>query len=214
MQTEVTRLREISIFPFYSNLPIEVAPVLTAASGRYINGRIMNHQFCELILDAGVSTDRLRVGAPYSCSGVNADGQTVQTHWLYCTSTGPRCRFGMARDWCRAAGFAPLLADASAPLVKLEELTDLVTVFPALPPAVGLSQAQIGLHGWLVMTCLTVPHMMGIQIDDPALPPALSEGVENITISARCSRTMQSIGVDGLTCVAAQGSALFLREQG
>lgn len=212
MQTRVTRLHDIRLYPYYRDLSLEVAPVLAEACGRYVDGRIMHHQYTELLLDKETDLSSLRVGVPYSCAAVDPDGATIQTHWMYCTALHPRGVLGVTRDWRRPSGCAPLLTDAADPLQKLEKLTDLTTVYIAPPPSVGVAQAQIGQRGWLVMTCLTAPHMMGVLIEDPVLPPVLCEGSENVTISASSDRTLQVVWLDRLTCVSARGDALFLRE--
>ncbi|WP_316300165.1 hypothetical protein [Aliisedimentitalea sp. MJ-SS2] len=206
----MTRLRDIRVHPYYREVPIEVEPVLSGAVGQYLEGQVLSHQFHELVLDEDYDSNALHVGATYSCSGVDPDGRRIQTHWLYCTATQPKPRFGITRNWSQTGGVAPLVTDAQNPLIRLEKLTDLTVIRTSPPPWLGVSQVQIGMRGWLVMTSLTAPFAMGILIDDPTLPPTISEGTDNIAISAKCPRTLQSIGFDTLSCVEAGNPALFL----
>lgn len=172
----------------------------------------MQHQYCELVLDKEAETAGIEIGVPYSCIGKDESGTVVQTHWMFCTSRAPRGVFGITRDWRRAGGYAPLLAATEKPILKLEPVSDLTAVYAPLSPGNGIAQAQLGHRGWLVMTCLTMPHLMGFLIEDPLLPPIICEGTEDLTIAGSFERTMQSVGLSALTCVQTHGGALFLKE--
>lgn len=212
MQSSATQLHDIKIYPYYRNVPIEVEPVLSGVTGHYVDGWVLSHQYYELTIREEIETQNIKVGASYSVSAHTSQGRVLQTHWLYCTSVSPVLTFGVTRNWSKPRSFSPLLASASDPLMRLEKLTDLVVVFTPPSPAVGMAGAQIGQLGWLVMTSLTTPYAMGILIEGPSLMPMLSEGSENISISATCVRTLQSIGLDSLVCVKSETPALFLKE--
>lgn len=204
-------LTEISIFPHYPNIPIEVEPVIQNGSGRYVSGQCLNHSFYSLALDQTDAIEGLNLGAIYGCSALTDDGSSTRTHWLYCVSVSPSPVFSISRNWSQPNCFAPLWSNIDTPLIKLEELNNLVAILASPTPSLGLAQAQIGRRGWLVMTSITTPHTMGLLIEQPTMPPMFFEGSENIMISAKCVRTLQSIGFDALTCVSVGDSALFLQ---
>ncbi len=213
MRRHRTRLNDIRVFPHYRDVPIEVEPVAKNGTGQYVSGQFLNQTYHSLALDNAVLVGELHIGATYNCVAVDEDGISLKTHWLYCTSLDPFPSFGIVQDWTQTGGFAPLLSKIDTPFVKLEELADIVTIFPSLPPVERHTQAQVGHRGWLVMTRMASPYAMGILVDDPSLPPSLSVGSQDITMTASCVRTHQSIGFDALTCVSAGGEALFLQRQ-
>lgn len=210
MYSNRIELHDVAIHPFYGALPLETEPVLTGARASYTDGRVLHHQFYALEFAPGTRGDMLRPGAAYSCIGRSADGAPFLTHWLYCTAVAPRPVLGITCDWVRRGSCAPLLGDPAAPLIVLEELSDLALVTIGPPPTPRVSQAQIGKRGQLVMSSLTAPHLLGIQIDRADLPSGVSEGTRDLTISAQCARTLQVIALDGLTCVQARERTLFL----
>lgn len=210
--TQETELRDVSILPYYCGIPIEVDPVIRGGVGRYVVGHLLSQTYHSLTLDRADIVDDIHVGATYSCSAVTDDGIAMKTHWLYCTSITPTVTFGITRNLCQANSFAPLMPHIDTPMIQLEELTDLVATFPSPVPSVGLAQAQIGRRGWLVMTRVNSPYAMGLSIESSTLPPVFCEGSENIMISAKSVRTLQTISFGALTCVSATDPALFLQQ--
>lgn len=211
----VQNLLQISVFPFYRGIPIEVDPVLKNGNGTYVSGQLMGHSFYTLAFDSADEMGNLEIGCPYSCVARTRDGDRIHTHWLYCSGAMPLPRFGVVRNWSKLNTYAPLNplpgVGMDRFLVKLEELTDLVAILQ-MPGAVGgLSQVQIGHRGWLVMAKVTTPHSIGILVEEPSLPPMFPEGADAIAVSAKSKRTLQSVTLDGLTCVAAGDPALLLK---
>ncbi|WP_179381362.1 hypothetical protein [Jannaschia marina] len=210
MRTQIKMLHDLAILPYYCGVPIEVDPALVGGLGRYTEGTLRNHTFIELVMDAACIPDALTVGATYRAVGVDDDGNRLSTHWLFCTSTAPAPIFGVSINWRFRNAVAPLAGDPRNPWIRLEKLEDLTMTWASPPPSLGVSQNRIGQRGWLVMTPLTTPASIGFLIEDPTLPPAIAEGFRGIAISAKSSRTLQSIGFSALTCVDAGEPALFL----
>ncbi|KZM47427.1 hypothetical protein OA90_26070 [Labrenzia sp. OB1] len=211
----VQHLLEVSVFPFYRGIPIEVEPILTNGNGAYVSGQLMGHSFHTLAFDNADEVGDPEIGCSYSCIGRTEQGEQVHTHWLYCTDKRPSLHFGVVRNWARQNTYAPLspllAAEENGVLVKLEELFDLVAILQ-IPGAVdGLTQVQIGHRGWLVMAKVTTPQSFGILVESPTLPPMFPEGAGAIAVSAKSKRTLQSVSLDGLTCVAARDPALLLK---
>lgn len=211
----VQHLLQISVFPFYRGIPIEVEPVLQNGTGTYVSGQLMGHSFHSLAFDNAGEISDLEIGCTYSCIARTQKGAHVHTHWLYCTENGPLLHFGVVRNWAKLNSYAPLSpllgAETEGLLVKLEELFDLVAILQ-MPGAVGgLAQVQIGIRGWLVMAKVTTPQTIGILVEKPTLPPMFPEGADAIAVSAKSKRTLQSVTLEGLTCVEAGDPALLLK---
>lgn len=213
MRSTETTLTDVRVAPYFKGLPVEVEPLALGGVGTYVQGELLDAQYFRLILECDGEGSGLQVGVPYACSGQAPGGQRIQTHWLYCVALSPQIEFGLTRDWREADSFAPLLPGVREPLVRLEEICELVAVFSAPPPAVGVAQAKIGQRGWLVSSTVTTPHRLGVLVDGPSLPPMVTEGAEDIAVSAKVERTMQTIGFSSLTCAAASEGALLLWEK-
>lgn len=211
MSVQVEDLTEISIYPFYRNVPLDVAPVATKGVGRYETGHFAGQTYHTLVVEQADIAQDLHVGATYSCSGLLGGEARMTTHWLYCTSRGPQLTFGISRHGSDPTCFTPVLPQVDSVLVQVEELTDIVAIFPPSAPEGSVAQARIGASGWLVMTRLGCPSMMGILVNDANLPMTFCEGSDGITLSARSVRTMQTVTLRGLCCVSAKDTALFLQ---
>ncbi|WP_299685356.1 hypothetical protein [uncultured Tateyamaria sp.] len=213
MTVQVEELSEISIFPYYQGLALEVDAVARGGVGRYESGHFAGQAYHTLVVDRAEVSGDLHVGATYSCTALSGGSNSrMTTHWLFCTSVGDAITFGISRHWSDPKCFSPVLPQIDSVLVQVEELTDIVALFPASGPEGSVSQARIGASGWLVMTRLGCPSMMGILVSDAVLPMAFCEGSDDIVIAARSVRTMQSITLDSLSCVSAKDTALFLRQ--
>ena len=214
MRRQTTPLHELAIYAHFFGVPIEVSPVLVGGSGRYTEASLRNHKVIELKVDTKISPAALIVGAAYRATGIDTEGKHLSTHWLYCMSAGPTPTFGVSINWQLPSGASPLLGDPETPWIRLEQLEDLTMTWASPPPSFAVSQSQVGKRGWLVMSSLTLPISMGILIEEPNLPPTIAEGSVDIAISAKCSRTLQSIGFAALTCVDGGRPALFLETVG
>ncbi len=213
MTTQTRRLRNVSIYPYYRGVPLELDAVASAVSGVYRTDWFGGHACHRLDLEGARLLHELHVGATYSCCARDQDDQPLRTHWLYCSKTGPTPSFGVGLRIDDARGASALPPDDAAPVILLERLTDLVAVFPSCPGDTGLSQAQIGRAGWLVMTRVGVPGTMGILVEDPVLPSSLCPGSTGLVLAGRSSRTTQAVSLHNLRCVSAGTAALFLREE-
>lgn len=211
MTAQTQTIRSISIFPYYRGVPLEVDAVAHATSGRYQSGFFAGQSYYTLDLDDAQHIQDLHVGATYTCTALGKDDKPLRTHWLFCTAVAPVISFGISKHWSNPFAFAAILPQIDNVIVHLEALTDLVAVFPPSVHDSSLSQAQIGQTGWLVMTRIGCPHMIGILVDDPILPTSMCLGSSGHVIAARSVRTTQSISLDSLSCVSARDSALFLR---
>ena len=211
MSVQVADLSEINIFPYYRGVALEVDPVARKGVGRYETGHFAGQAYYTLTVDQAEATEDLHVGATYSCTALRDGEQRMTTHWLFCTSVGARLTFGVSRHWADPRCFSPVLPQIDSILVQVEELSDIVAIFPAPAPEGSVAQARIGQSGWLVMTRLGCPSMMGILVDDAILPMTLCEGSEGIKIGARSVRTLQSVTLENLSCVSAKDTALFLQ---
>lgn len=203
---------DVQVYPFYPGVATEVAPVVSKGAGKYRSGQVMSNQFHQLSLTDAKIVNPLQIGATYSWFGNNEEGNQVTSHWLFCTALDPYPTFGTIYNWAKPGCIAPLLAGIEEELIKLEALTDCIAVLKSPNPSYGHSQAQLGKSGWLVMTATTIPSCVGILIDDPALPIGFAEGTRGITITAKSTRTLQSISLDSLYCARAGTSALFLNQ--
>ena len=211
MSVQFEDLSEINIFPYYRGIPLEVDPVARKGVGRYETGHFAGQAYHTLTVDNADVTGEVHVGATYSCTALREGKGRMTTHWLFCTAVGKRLMFGVSRHWADPTCYSPMLPQVDSVLVQLEELTDIVAIFPASAPEGSVAQARIGQSGWLVMTRLGCPTMMGILVDDAILPMTFCEGAEGITLGARSARTMQSITLDRLSCVSTRDTALFLQ---
>ncbi|MBY5934722.1 hypothetical protein KUV51_17070 [Tateyamaria omphalii] len=208
-QTET--ITDISVFPYYRGVPLEVDAVAQARKGKYVAGFFAGQSYYTLDLTDPVAADDLHVGATYTCTAVGQDARPIKTHWLFCTAIDPTPTFGISRHWSDPGNFVAILPQVDSVLVHLEQLSDITVVFPRRAGESSLSQAQIGRSGWLVMTRMGCPQMIGILVDDPVLPSGIAQGSRNIVLSARAIRTTQSISLDTMTCVSTSDTALFLR---
>ena len=212
MTVQVEELSDISIFPYYRGIPLEVDAVARGGVGRYESGHFAGQAYHTLVVDQADIKADMHVGATYTCTAQSDATQgRLTTHWLFCTSVGDTLSFGISRHWSDPGCFTPVLPQIDSVLVQVEELTDIVALFPVSGPEGSVSQARIGASGWLVMTRLGCPSMMGILINDAVLPMSFCEGSGDIVLAARSVRTMQSITLDSLSCVSAKDTALFLR---
>ena len=211
MSVKAEDLNNISIFPYYRGVPIEVDAVARNGVGQYVTGQISGHTYYTLTVERAQVEEKLHVGVTYSCTALDHKGNRIRTHWLYCTSVAPILTFGISKHAANPNGFVPMLPHVDTALVHLEELTELVAIFPSSAPEGSLAQARIGLKGWLVMTRVGAPDSIGLLIEEPTLPTAFCEGASNIVIAARSVRTLQSICLDALDCVSTKDTALFLR---
>lgn len=211
MSVQVEDLTDVSIYPYYRGIPLEVSPVATKGVGRYETGQFADQTYHTLVVEKADVKQDLHVGATYSCRAMSGDGTRVSTHWLYCTSLGAQLTFGISRHASDPTCFTPVLPQIDSVLVQVEELTDIVALFPPSTPEGTVAQARIGATGWLVMTRLGCPSMMGILVNDAILPMTFCEGADGITLSARSERTMQTVTLRGLNCVSAKDTALFLQ---
>lgn len=202
---------DVEIFPYYPGVSLEVTPVISKGTGSYCSGQFMQNAFHQLTLENADIVGDLHIGATYSWSGRDADGNAVNSHWLICTENCDNPTFGVIRGGSQTAMIAPLLTDLDSSLIQLEELMDIVAVLRQPHNNHAQSQLQLGKSGWLVQTTVTAPSQIGILIAEPNLPPSFPEGAANISISAKSTRTLQTIGLDNLTCAKAGDTALFLR---
>lgn len=211
MHPQVTKLYDLNIYPYYRSVPVELAPLATGGEGIYVEGCMLGHQYYELEIASEVPSSPFVVGGTYYMTGYNELGGTMQTHWLYCTSVAPKLVFGLTCNWSKSGSESPLLARALDPYIRLEKVTDIVSVVASPPPAIGLVTAQMGGEGWIVMTSLTTPFKLGVLIEDPIVSPGMSEGTGNISISATSVRTLQTIGLERLICQTSSAPAVFLQ---
>ena len=206
-------IREIRVFPYYRGVPLEVDAVGRAGSGKYKAGFFACQSYHTLDLDDWTEIREVHVGATYVCTAISKDGRPLKTHWMFCTSVAGRPTFSISRHWADPNNFAPVLPDCDTSLVHLEELTDMVATLPRAVGDVSIVQAQVGTVGWLVMTRIGYPHMIGILINDPVLPSHMCQGASDFVITARSVRTTQSITLENLNCVSIKDTSLFLRQQ-
>ncbi|KIC48173.1 hypothetical protein [Tateyamaria sp. ANG-S1] len=211
MMAQTETLEDISIYPYYRGVPLEVDAVAQARRGSYVSGFIAGQSYYTLDLIEPLAAHDLHVGATYTCTAIGPDKRPLKTHWLFCTALAPSPKFGISKHWSNPNSFFAVLPDMDTILVHLEELTDIVAVFPSAAGSTSLSQAQIGRTGWLVMTRIGCPHMIGILVKAPILPSGITQGSRDIVLSARSVRTTQSISLDALTCISTSDEALFLR---
>ena len=206
-------IREIRVFPYYRGVPLEVDAVGKASSGKYEAGFFAGQSYYTLDLDDWTEIREVHVGATYTCTAISKDGRPLKTHWMFCTSVAGRPTFSISRHWTDPNNFAPVLPLCDTSLVHLEQLTDMVATLPRAVGDDSLLQAQIGTSGWLVMTRIGCPHMIGILIDDAVLPSHMCQGASDLVITARSVRTTQSITLEKLSCVSTKDTSLFLRLQ-
>ncbi|SIT07387.1 hypothetical protein SAMN05421759_1144 [Roseivivax lentus] len=211
LTAQTQEITGVSIFPYYRDVPLELDAVAHGASGRYETGFFAGQSYHRLTLDDVRITRALHVGATYSCTARGPDDRPLKTHWLFCTSLAPRLSFGLSKGWGAPAGCTAILPDIDGLLVELEELTDLVSVFPSPLVENSVCEAQIGRKGWLVMTRIGCPQRIGILVEDPVLPSSMCLGSTGITMAARAVRTTQAISLGPLSCVRDGDAALFLR---
>ena len=204
-------ISEIRVFPYYRGVPLEVDAVGMATSGRYEAGFFAGQSYYTLQLDDWSEIREVHVGATYTCTAISQDGRPLKTHWMFCTSVAGKPTFSISRHWTDPNNFAPVLPLCDTSLVHLEELTDMVATLPRAVGYNGIAQAQIGTSGWLVMTRIGCPHMIGIMIEDAVLPSHMCQGSSDLVISARSVRTTQSITLEKLSCVSTKDTSLFLR---
>jgi len=212
MSVHVEDLTEISIFPYYRGLTLEVDPVARSDAGRYETGHFAGQTYHTLVVEQADVDRDLHVGATYSCTAHSAESGRLTTHWLFCTSLSSHLTFGISRHWSDPACFTPVLPQIDSVLVQVEALEDIVAILPTAAPEGSVAQARLGTSGWLVMTRLGCPSVMGMLVDDAALPMTFCEGADDITLTARSVRTMQSVTLNRLACVSAKDTALFLQK--
>jgi hypothetical protein len=208
---EIIRLNSISIFPYYGGIVLEVEALLENGVGHYVIDQSMDQTSYTLEIENAQMTQQIHVGMSYYCAALAEDDTPMKTHWLYCTSIDSALTFGVLVDWAKHNSFAPALPSAATALVRHEELSDLVAIFPSPAPEGSLAQAQIGKRGWLVSQRIHSPFSMGFLIDNPTLPTAFCVGMQNLTVTARSRRTLQTICIGALLCVSIKDTALFLR---
>lgn len=207
--TEIS-LRNFRITPYYRRLAIENQPIVTAASGLYRRGNLLNWEYHQLTIDSDGSNIGIRIGQSYACSAQTADGNREDVHWLYCTAIFPKIELGLIRNWQRPESVSPILPSMGGPFVYLEEIQDIAVIYPSPSQSIGVSQARLGQRGSLVSVPVTSPPLMGVIIDNPSPPSSLTLGSDGISISATVQRTMQSVGFSSLSCVWSDEQSLCL----
>lgn len=205
---------EIDVYAYYPGVSLDVAPLITQASGEYMSGQLLDCAYQQLTVSGPAGTGLLCLGGCYSWSGCPDGGRKMSFHWLYCTSVGACPTFGLISCSGSTPLMAPLLPDLKADLIRLEEITDIAAVFRPPHGCFGSAQAQLGKRGWLVQSAVSVPICMGVLIADQLVPQSLPVGAGNISISAKSQRTLQSIRLDGLCRVPSAEMALFLQPTG
>ncbi|MDA7425637.1 hypothetical protein [Thalassococcus lentus] len=202
---------DIEMYPYYPGITTEVAPIVVQGKGTLVTSSILGQQIYRLDLIDGILAEAVRVGAAFSWVGRDEAGARISSHWLYCTASGAKPAFGAICDWSRQGATFPLMSDAKAELIYLEELADISASLPTPSAPYAQSQARLGKKGWLVMTAMTMPGFMGMLIEDPTLPLSCAVGTSEISISATSARTLQTVGLSNLYCARIDTSALFLQ---
>jgi hypothetical protein len=208
---ESRTVTSVQVFPYIPGIVCDAEPVVLNASGTYSSARIMHSHMHLLHLEPGCAVSRLQVGASYSWNGVSQSGQSLSSHWLYCTSLGNELTFGTVLNLERRMQAAPLPTQASVEPIKLEALADLTSIERSPNPVFDHVQVQLGSEGWLVMTHMTVPACIGILLPSTALPAGFTVGAARLTIAAKSKRTLQSIVMDELYCAHIGEDVLFLK---
>lgn len=205
-------MTDIQVFPFFSTVSLEVFPCVTAMAALYTSGNVQGMAYEALEIEDARLTSELRIGATYIAVGQDEDGKQVQTHWMYCTQVAPHPTFGISRNHRIPGVYGPAPFLCSSLFVELEHLTNIVG--RAAEPAANIDVAEfrLGEEGMLIATAFGTPHVMGIQVQLPFLPPHFLTGARNLVITAQSVRTGQTVVLPKLTCLRASSPAVFLQE--
>ncbi|MEJ6395549.1 hypothetical protein V8J82_19980 [Gymnodinialimonas sp. 2305UL16-5] len=212
MKLSVQSLTQVEVFPYYADVPLEVAPCLTSGEAEYIRGTLNDMAYEGLKILSSAPQAHFLTGATYVALGRDERGAQIQTHWMYCTQTTPVPTLAVARNHSTPGVFAPAPHIDQSLLLSLEPLEEIIGVSSYLPSNLDAVEFRLGLSGDLISTAFGAPHAMGIRVNDPFLPPHFLTGARHLTITARSSRTKQSIGLHQLVCVQASDPAVFLSE--
>ncbi len=210
----VQSLTDVELFPYYADIPLEVPHCLTGGEAEYVRGTVNGLVYEGLKVSTSISCGELQTGATYVALGRDARGMQVQTHWMYCTQTAPIPTLAISHNHGTPGVFAPAPHLDRSMFVTLEPLAEIIGVSSYLPSHLDVFEFKLGTSGDLISTAFGAPHIMGIRIKDPFLPPHFLTGARRLTITARSTRTGQSIGLQDLICVQSSDPAVFLQEGG
>lgn len=210
----VQSLTDVELFPYYADIPLEVPPYLSAGEAEYVRGTVNGLVYEGLKVSKSTAHEELQTGATYVALGRDGQGTQVQTHWMYCTQTAPIPTLAISQNHGTPGVFGPAPHLDRSLFVTLEPLGDIMGVSSYLPSHLDVFEFKLGASGDLISTAFGAPHVMGIRINDPFLPPHFLTGARRLTITARSRRTRQSIGLTDLICVQSSDPAVFLQEGG
>jgi len=213
MELSVQSLTDVKLFPYYADVPLEVPPYLTCGKADYARGTVNGLAYEGLKISPDMSAHAaLQTGAAYVAFGQDPDGAHIQTHWMYCTQTGPNLTLGISLNHQSPGVCAPAPYLDRSLFLSLEPLEHIFGVSSYMPSNLDVYEFKLGVSGDLIATAFGAPHAMGIRVHDPFLPPHFLTGARKLTITARSTRTGQSIGLKKLVCVQAGNPAVFLQE--
>lgn len=212
MQPIPTAVKDVSVFPYVQNAPIEVPPVIVNSEGTYSVGTLMTHIFYNLDLSGGERKGTLQVGASYFAQASTEDGKAFETHWLYCTSNGEKPTFGLTQNLLSIRETAPSAAGSEGPYVILAQLQNVNVGQDFRPPAIGTVELIGNARGQLIATRFGTPHLMGMRVEGGQRSSLLHVGMHRIVASGQRVDNDETIGYQGLVCVDADDPAVFLQD--
>ena len=209
MQPIPVPVTNVSVYPYIPNVPIEVPPVITDASGTYSVGTLLTSIFYNLDLEGGERKGDLQVGSTYYALAT-ADGKTFQTHWMYCLEAGSNPRFGLTKNLLK-----PDEVQASAAFgdqyINLGAVENVTVTQTFRPPAIGTVTLISDGVGELIATRTGTPHLMGFRVRNTA-GSLLHVGMQRITVRGERVSDGQEVGYSNMVCTDAGNPAVFLQD--
>lgn len=214
MQAIPVKVKNITLYAYFSPIEPLTEVVLSGASGTYAVGTLMMSSFYNLdITNEGKQENPLAVHSKYYAVGETEDGSKFTTPWMYCLDNSKQPKFGRTITYgpTNTAETLGVSGSDASGYITLGALTD-ITVSQLFPGhATGQTTLIENGTGNIIATKYGTPHLMGVQVDHGDVVTPFSPDMKNIIISGKTEKG-EVFSQTGYTAVSNGKPAIFLKE--